>query len=231
MLNARARRAALDGDHVTGSAHHRLTRRLSIALALAVAACGAPGERTLRQTAHRWFAAIQERDYQELAKVDASAPADREGPAFEAWKRAVRAALERHEVDRDRGVLEPDEQGYRLVRAMQLGRGAFWEVVDLRQGESGPILRIRVNFGYGEISYWRLEAGSTIYLLGWPLGTVHAIELGRGKAHEIDVLEHLDVRVYFTEDEAALPGDAAYKVRRVEWVPDSAVHESVRWVF
>ena len=187
--------------------------------------------RTLATTANRWFVALHERDFQELARVDASAPPDREGDVFETWKRQVTGVLVRHEIDRDRGVLEPDPQGYRLVLATQLGHGAFWEEVGREDDEEGPALRIRINFGYGEVNYLPLPPGTTIYLLGWPLGTIYPIRLGEGRTHEMEVLEHLECVVHFRRVEPLVPGDAVYKVSRLEWLPETAVHRSVSWVF
>ncbi len=194
--------------------------------------CGVDDDsRTLATTANRWFIAIHERDFQELARVDASAPPDREGDVFETWKRQVEGVLARHELDRDRGVLEPDPQGYRLVLATKLGRGAFWEEVGRVDDEEGPALRIRINFGYGEVNYLPLPPGTTVYLLGWPLGTIHPVRLGEGRTHEMEILEHLDCLVHFRRVEPLVAGDATYKVGRIEWLPDSAVHRSVSWVF
>lgn len=206
-----------------------------LVLVAALAACGGCGPdddtRTLTATANTWFVAIHERDFPGLARVDASAPPEREGPVFDTWKRQIEGVLTRHEIDRDRGVLEPDPQGYRIVLAAQLGHGAFWEVVGREDDDEGPSLRIRINFGYGEVNYLPLPPGATVYLMGWPLGTIYPVRLGEGRTHEMEILEHLECRVQFRLVDRLVAGDADYKVSRLEWLPETAVHRSVSWVF
>jgi hypothetical protein len=204
---------------------------VALAAALTAACDSGPADRDLRATAQAWFDAVHGEKCEALAEVDASAPPEREGPAFEGWCRGVKLALERHETDRDQGELIPDPRGYRLVRATQLGRGAFWEQIGRVDGEEGPTLIIRITFGYGEINYLTLEAGTTVYLLGAPVGTIHAIELGRGETHEIDVLEALDMRVHFQRVPNTAEGEPTHRVRRLEWIPESAEAKSVAWVF
>jgi len=68
-------------------------------------------------------------------------------------------------------------------------------------------------------------------LLGYPLGVVHAIELGTGKEHEITILEHLELRVKLIRAKKRAPRDAKYKVEKIEWTPESAQYRSVKWLF
>jgi hypothetical protein len=208
-------------------------RPAALVLVLCAAACAAgPTTNELEAVAARWFEAIHARDFEQLARYDLSAPIVREGPMFAAWTRAVEGVLRSYERQRDDGVLEPDPQGYQLVEAVQLGRGAFWETLGRgRTDEGRPVLRIRVNFGYGDVNYLTLPAGTTVYLLGHPVGTLHAIQLGRHQRLELDVLEHMDFRVVYGRAEGDVEGDAPWKVDRIEWVPASAVHREVRWIF
>ena len=213
------------------------TRLLALAgvlvgLALLTSCGGTADDRTLQGTLSDWFEALHEDDFAELARVDASAPLDREGPFFTAWSRAVGQTFEEYERDRERGVFGPDPQGYRIVRAALLGRGAFWEQVSRRESAEGVVLTLRINFGYGDINFRTLSSGTTIYLLGHPLGSVHRIVLGRGERREMDVLEHLEVEVLFVDDpDTRVEGDAQHKVSRLTWIPGSAEHRTVLWEF
>ncbi|RMF71750.1 MAG: hypothetical protein D6738_13230 [Acidobacteria bacterium] len=212
----------------------RLLRRAAMAVLLvsALAGCGPDNDsRTLAAIANRWFVALHARDFAELARVDASAPPVREGPVWQTWTRQVEGVLARHEIDRDRGVLEPDPQGYRIVLATQLGHGAFWEEIGREDGPEGPALRIRINFGYGEINYLPLPAGTTVYLLGYPPGKIYPVRLGEGRTHEMDILEHIECIVRFRRVERIVPEDETFKVDRLEWLPETAIHRRVSWVF
>jgi hypothetical protein len=206
-----------------------------VAGALSVVALGqallGPGVDEFEQVAQQWFVAIHERDFEQLARYDAHAPADREGRAFQAWKHQVSRILDDYEQERDAGSFEPDPTGYKIVRATMLGRGTYWETVGLFEDGEARVLRIRLNFGYGKIYYGSLPAGTTVYLLGYPLGTVHAVELGHARERKLDVLQHLTVDVRFERVEARLRGDARWQVSRLRWHPDSAEHEQVRWIF
>ncbi|RMG45087.1 MAG: hypothetical protein D6718_08430 [Acidobacteria bacterium] len=203
----------------------------ALAAGLAAAPGCAPARPVLEKTAGRFFAAVQKRDFAELARVDASAPPERKGPVFHTWKRQVRGVLDSYESMREEGRLEPDPSGYLVVRATMLGAGTYWETVSLRGGRRAPVLRIRLNFGYGEIPYGTLPAGTEIFLLAAPLGTIHRAVLGQGAVHEFDVLEHLDVEVSFARPELVAPGDEKLKVSRVTWLPDTARSRHVRWIF
>ena len=210
------------------------SRVLCVALVLAcLASCGGAGDDlALQRTLSDWFEALHESDFEALARVDASAPLDREGEFFRAWSRAVERSFEEYERARERGTFECDAQGYGIVRAALLGRGAFWEQVERRATREGILLRLRINFGYGDINFRTLSPGTTIYLLGHPLGTVHRIVLGRGERREMDVLEHLEVEVLLVDDpEIRVEGDARYKVSRLTWLPETAEHRTVLWEF
>lgn len=203
-----------------------------VALAALASCAGGADDRVLQGTLSDWFEALHESDYEALARVDASAPLDREGAFFAAWSEAVERTFEEYERERDEGFFEPDPQGYRIVRAALLGRGAFWEQVSRSETDEGILLRLRINFGYGDINFRTLSPGTTIYLLGHPLGSVHRIVLGRGERREMDVLEHLEVEVLFVDDpDTRVEGDARHKVARLAWIPESAEHRVVLWEF
>jgi hypothetical protein len=189
------------------------------------------GQDELERIVQRWFVAVHEEDFETLARYDATAPAARQGRAFETWRRQVLGILYRYESQRESGLFEPDEQGYKLTRAVMLGRGAYWDTLELLKDGPDRVLRIRVNFGYGGIPYGSLPRGTVVYLLGYPLGTIYSIELGTGREYELDVLEHLvlDVRLERVEDRVS--GDALYQVAGISWLPERAVHEEVSWYF
>lgn len=190
-----------------------------------------PTQAEAEEIAQSWFTALVEHDYQSLAKVDLHAPPERQGAGFDAWSSTVETRLALYEDARDSGHFETDDLGYAIARATLVGGGTFWETVLFERSRHTPVLTIRLNFGYGEIYYGDLPRGTTVYLLGYPLGSVRPIVLGGGNSLEMDVLEHLDLRVFFMRAEQAGDGDSRYKVERVEWIPESAQHQVVNWYF
>lgn len=205
---------------------------MTLMASLAMVSCdGAVDERTLTRTLNTWFQAIHDRDFERLARYDAAAPIARDGEMYDAWVRAVEGILDAHLVTRDAGRLEPDEKGYRLVVAAQLGRGAFWERLALETGPDGPKLIGRITFGYGEINYVSLPRGSTVYLLGHPLGTIFPVELGEGQHYTLDVIETLDFVATFSRPADPVDGDAEYKVDALTWSPGTETHGIVHWIF
>ncbi len=200
-------------------------------VALAILLAG-PSTQQLEDVAQQWFTALQQRDYQALARYDLHAPDSRQGEAFEAFRRKIERLLDAYEVQRDQGSLTPDPEGRMIARAAMLGAGTYWETVavlgDLRRA---PVLRIHVNFGYGEIYYGALPRGATVYLLGWPLGKIYPIRLGTGERRKMTILDHLDMEVHFRRVHPVVAGDAPYKVERLVWIESSAEYRTVEWIF
>ncbi len=192
---------------------------------------GGPGQEHAEEITRAWFAALQAGDYRALAHVDATAPGFREGPSFEDWTSEVSRRWSRYEKERDEGRFTIDPQGYALVRACLLGSGTYWEAVSYQRDRTYPELIIRLNFGYGEIFYGSLPRGTTVYLLTYPLGTVKPILLGRGVPVSMDVLDHVDLRVQLKRISPRVEGDETFRVARIAFVPDSAQHRRVEWMF
>lgn len=211
----------------------------TIAVVLAVvlsASCGAGDDAETVLAA--WFDAVQSGDPLGLADVDASAPADRtragEGQPptpFDAWAAGVTEVLARFEQERDEGRFTIDPRGYALVRAAGLGRGAFWQVERRGRREGRDELLVRINFGYGEIPYGSLPPGTTVYLLGHPPGTIHAIELGRGRRVQVDVLEHAYVRATLRRRGAGGEPGRGPAVEQLAWADRPPGHGVVDWIF
>lgn len=193
--------------------------------------CAAP-PLDLESIAYEWFDALHAGELERVAQFDASAPSVREGATFHEWAHGVRAEWKFYEQERGQGIVTLDRRGYRLVRAAMLGRGTFWEVSGREINSQSPALRLRLNFGYGEVNFGQLPLGTTIYMMGHPLGTIHQVSLGRGVRHDFAVLEHLSVLLEFElTDQQSPPGDAPYKVRRAAWIEGTAEYRDVSWMF
>ena len=205
---------------------------LALGIVLLIPGCGSPGADTLNRIAGRWFSALHARDYQKLALVDATAPPERDGEAFAAWVRGIEEILQRYERERDGGTFHIDEVGYALVRAAMLGKGTFYEAVGVSGSAETPVLHLRLTFGYSEIPLHTFPRGTTVYMLGNPLGVIHPITIGRDSRRGLEVLDHIELLVLFAHgEENTVEGDLPYKVERIAWLPDSAVYHEVTWEF
>lgn len=197
--------------------------------------CSTPAVSTqdLRIRAGGWFAAIHDRNFDRLAAFDANAPEIKGGPEFEAWKAQVAQALDRYEAQKLQGKWEPDPIGYAIVRASMVGLnpGTFWGVPAVEGTKDQPVLVIRAAFAYDEIGEQRYPPGQKLFLQGFPIGTVHRLEIGGQEKPEVDILDVLYMRLYFQKASGVGEGKTIYKIRRIEIDPTNVQHRRVKWVF
>ena len=67
-----------------------------------------------------------------------------------------------------------------LIRALNLGRGTYYETVAVSHPEAGrAVLTQEVRLSYRAINLSSLPAGTTIYLLGLPPGKVYHPVIGQ----------------------------------------------------
>jgi len=200
-----------------------------------LAGCAPGGE--AEKALARWFDAIHGPDYVQLARFDLGAPLERPSDdqpvpaAWTLWTAGVQGAIDRYEAQRDSGHFDVDERGYALVRATRVGRGTFWQVERAEGPADAPVLLLKLNFGYGEIPFGSLPPGTTVYLLGHPLGTVHPVVLGRGETRRLTLLEHAWLSARLGPAARAAPGDARLKVKRIGWADVPPETARVSWVF
>lgn len=197
---------------------------LAILAALSLLACRGDAEEV--RTIAAWADALHARDFARLAAFDGRAPQEGEAE-FEAWVDRVERVFREYEEQRDRGRVNVDPDGYMIPLTTRMGRGTFWETTRLSRDGSLTAVELRLNFGYGDIAYGNLPRGTTVFVLTEPLGSVESIVLGRGRVHEMSVLEHLDLRVDLTRT----GGEDRPQVTGMSWIDRSAVYRSVSWVF
>lgn len=149
-----------------------------------------------------YLRAVQERDTVTLLDLAAAyvlEQRDTPEPDQEALQRRYEAMVDaRYEgwmADRDEGRLQLDPDGIALIRALKLGRGAYYETV--ASGRTSPeraFLVHEVRLAYRSIDLSGLPAGTTIYLLGAPLGTVHHPVIGKHEPAGRRLLDRLWIR-------------------------------------
>ncbi len=189
-------------------------------LALAALACGGPRP-VVVQTVEAYIHAVQERNADRLMDLSAGmwralsqAPPDER----ETLRQAYRVLLDgRHAAylqGRDAGRLEFEPDGIVLIRALNLGRGTYYEPVEVEFPEPGRArVVLEVRLAYRSIDVSTLPAGTVIYLLGMPLGAVYHPEIGAREPAARELLE----MVWMGWDLSLL--DGRWRVERV--VPDA----------
>lgn len=208
---------------------------LGLALAaLTATACHETGasQRELMNVTGAWFAAIERRDFVNLARFDANAP-DPGTPVFNEWAAAVEARLDAYEVRRAEGNWEPDATGYVPVRAFLLGAnpGTYWGAPGREGTLEEPVLIIQATFAYDEISEQGFAPGTKVHVQGFPVGKVHRMEIGGNDRRQISILDRIRLKVHLKHVPPRSEKEFPYKVVRCEIVPGSAIHRDVTWIF
>ncbi len=171
-----------------------------LALSLVTMSCSSRSE--MGQVIDRYIRATQNLDAPRLAEVSA-VPLAMEGDTGDRTPEQRLQLLETrlderfraHQEQRDAGWLVFERDGLILIQALGLGRGTYYETVTARRTGSGRAEVIQeVRLAYGSIDLSRLPRGTTIYLMGMPLGKIYHPVLGAGEAAVRHLLERIWLR-------------------------------------
>jgi hypothetical protein len=184
---------------------------------LLLAACGGPRP-DLEETVDRYILAVQERDTERLISLGAGifqalrdAPEEKRAGLRAAYEEMLDSRHEAYATGRDEGWLEFTPDGVVLIRALNLGRGTYYETTATEETGPGRARLIQeVRLAYRAIDLSTLPAGTTIYLLGLPLGTVYRPVIGGREPAVRQVLE----RIWLRWELVFLEG--AWRVEKVE---------------
>ncbi|MFQ5720597.1 MAG: hypothetical protein ACE5IK_13735 [Acidobacteriota bacterium] len=210
------------GPHASPSAVTVLGSTLGLLLAVHVAGC-APAAGEVSRTVQRYVQAVAQRDadtlmelYAPLAAALAAAPDD---AVRDVLRREFRAFLDdqyaAYRRDRDLGKLTFSPEGVVLLRGLNVGRGAYTEVVETRfPGRDEAVLIQEVRLAYRSIDVDGLPPGTTIYLMGDPPGTIYNPVIGDRAPAARRLLERLWLRWTLTR------GQGVWRVADVRPDPD-----------
>jgi len=171
-----------------------------LGISLATIGCSSQGE--MDRVIERYIRSVQNLDAPRLAEVSAvpmAVEGDSEDRAADRRVQLLETRLDQrfraHQVQRDTGRLEFEADGLILIQALGLGRGTYYETVTTRRTGPGRWEVIQeVRLAYGSIDLSRLPRGTTIYLMGMPLGKVYRPVLGAEKAAVRRLLERIWLR-------------------------------------
>jgi len=178
-----------------------LGRVALVCILLLPAGCG-PSQRDLEVTVETYIQAVKELDAAALEQVSAVPMALEEAPeGAPAGDRRMllEARLEQrfhdYQAQQAAGYLLFARDGFLLLRGLGLGRGAYYETVSVQgAGEGRAVLIQEVRLAYRSIDLSRLPRGTTIYLMGLPVGKIYSPVIGTGEPAARQLLERLWLR-------------------------------------
>ncbi|MFQ5768262.1 MAG: hypothetical protein ACE5ID_09810 [Acidobacteriota bacterium] len=161
-----------------------------------------PEKRAMEKVVDDYIHAIQERDderllalYAPMARALAAAPQAERASLRKRLLAAIDARHAAYLTGREEGHLPLKDDGIVLVRALRLGRGTYYENVEAAvSGADRAYLVQEVRLAYRSMPLQNLPVGTTIYLLGEPLGTVYHPVIGRRRKAVRRLLERVWVR-------------------------------------
>jgi hypothetical protein len=212
--------------------------RVALALGLgAGAACGPVG-RGDERTIVAFLEAVQAQQLDSLYCLMAGASEASELGADEvdrraAFERWAHAQYDAYLAGRDRGWVDLDEQGIKLVKLFALGRGTFFTLVARRRVADGVhVVRSQVRFAYDRVDLSRLSPGTTFYVSGAPIGRVHPVTVPDAPREvTLELLSEATVDWTLVREEAAGGCPAGWAVASIEPVEHGVRTAEVRWIF
>jgi hypothetical protein len=165
------------------------------------AGCG-PSRRDLEVAVETYIQAVQELDAARLEQVSAVPMAREEaleGAPAENRQMLLEARLEQrfhdYQAQQAAGYLLFARDGFLLIRGLGLGQGAYYETVSVEgAGKDRAILVQEVRLAYRSIDLSRLPRGTTIYLMGMPVGKIYSPVIGAGEPAARRLLERIWLR-------------------------------------
>ena len=203
-------------------------------LALLAAGCGT-GQYEIRRSLEEYLHAVQGADPAKLAPYSAEyadlARAAQQGaaaPALETFTRLTELRLAAYEAAKVSGTLELGPDGIGLIKGLGMGRGVFYQIRDTEIAGERASLRLEVNLGYGFHPFESYPEGTTIYLMGMPVGRFLGPVRGTEAGKKLDVLGGLELVCALERDpDAGHP--TGWRVRSLESVPGSERPDQVTW--
>lgn len=188
---------------------------------LSPGACTAPSPEVQR-TVDRYILAMAHRDMEQLLDLYApllerlaAEPAARHAEIRGRFRQYAEARYAAYEAGKDEGHLEFQPVGIVLARALNLGRGAYYETIDVQFPDADRAVLIQeVRLAYRSIDTASLPRGTTIYLMGEPLGTIYNPVIGARQPAARRLLEKVWLRW------SLVKRDGRWRVVQVE--PDPA---------
>jgi hypothetical protein len=203
------------------------------ALALAAAffpACG--GGREVETTIQRYTEAVQQRDVALLwAMRSGTQGQSGESAIPEAFEREANDYYSAYEIGKRAGEIRFDPWGVAAVRALALGKGAYYEILDVESPqEEARLVRVKVPLPYEHIDNSAYPRDTVLYFLQSPLGKIHKHTVGVSPfPFEQELLSEIVLRWTLVADRNSPPlSPAGWQVLTLLPEPESAVFRPMK---
>lgn len=207
-------------------------------IGLGLLGIGCSGQRSAKETVLLFQSAVQQEDLAQLYCLSAGASGSAELGDDEGERRAGFAAWARAQYDvyregRDRGWVELDGDAIRTVKLFSLGRGTFFEFDPAQRLDADSmLLPVQLRFGYGQLDLSRLSPGTTFYLNGVPVGSVHPVRVpSRAREIRLEVLDRVTVEWTLVREERQGGCPGGWAVSSAIPLEGSELTTEITWVF
>lgn len=180
-----------------------------VALSLAVlsTACGGGDSEAVTGTLARYIGAVQEQNFPALWALRAWDKGVKEGvtppPEFEAEANRYFAG---YEIGKRAAELQFDSWGIGLVRALALGKGAYYRIVAVeRPRDDARFVKVHVPLPYENLDYSPFPEGATLYFLVHPWGKMQKHVVGEAPVARGNFLSEITLRWTLVRERGALP--------------------------
>jgi hypothetical protein len=194
----------------------------------------------VRQDTDEYIVGVQYEDAQGLVKRQApfrteiaSRPREEWNAIRERYEEQALARFAAYEEAKSSGRLPLRDDGVVLLQALAVGKGVHYAFEELRLEEDGSrvVGKMVVSLDYSPHRFEPFPAGTKIFLLGEPLGTLHTVTVGEAPPEPLTLVERVELewRLAWYEAEDVYPEGWAVEsvrampggVRFTSWTPGS----------
>jgi hypothetical protein len=203
----------------------------ALPLLLCCLGCADPRLERVRQDSDEYIVGVQYEDAQGLVKRQApfreaiaASPREEWETVRESHEEQAAARFAAYEEAKVSGQLPLGDDGVVLLQALAVGKGVYYAFEDLHLEEDGArlVARMVVRLDYSPHRFEPFPAGTKLFLLGEPLGTLHTVTVGEALPAPLTLLEEIELewRLRWYEAEDVYP--EGWAVESVRPVPGSA---------
>lgn len=180
-----------------------------------------PDDMPFRIVLSRYFTAIQKDDPKTMAASlslfdEIKGRYGETGGAVLEFKQKINNISERYQQELQDGTLHFDPYGIEAAHIMGLGKGFYYETVELEETGETATLTLSHSFRYDKLNYSVFPRGTTLFFLSCPVGKILKVKTGEYQKGLRMLLQKIQTRWHFKKD---LQGK--WKITRMEVLSDT----------
>ncbi len=181
-----------------------------------------PDDMPFRIILSRYVIAIQKNDVKTMAAClslfdEIKGRYGETGGAVLAFKQKINDISEKYKQELQDGTLHFDPYGIEVTHIMGLGKGFYYETVNLKITGETATLTLSHSFSYDKLDYSVFPEGTTLFFLSCPVGKILKVKTGEYQKGLRMLLQKIQTRWFFKKD---LQGK--WKIVRMEVLPGTA---------